>query len=86
MVGSLLRVSRTASRVICASSYPGIYHARCLHKDYLLDKLDAAYTDARCGGVHVAQDIRFDGGHELPMVGIAGIGETASKFKYEIVF
>jgi hypothetical protein len=56
--------------------YPGVYDAWCLHQNHLLQKLDAAYSQAWCSCIHTSQDAGLDGRHELPIVGIVGIRDT----------
>jgi hypothetical protein len=40
--------------------YSWVYDAWCLHQDYLLEELDAAYPQAWRGAVHAAQDAGLD--------------------------
>jgi hypothetical protein len=44
----------------------------------LLEELDAAYPHTRRGCIHSSQDIRFDAGHELPLLRIARVGDTGT--------
>lgn len=59
-------------------AYPGVDNAWCLDQHHLLQELYAADAHAGCGSVHASQDGGFDGGHELPVVGIVGVRDTAA--------
>jgi hypothetical protein len=43
VVRSLYGVSMWYMRLRGETVYPWVYHAWCLHQDYLLEELDAAY-------------------------------------------
>jgi hypothetical protein len=75
-VGSLQVMSWLYRRLARSSIYPRVDDAWRLHQDDLLEELDAAYAHARGGCVHSAQDVRLDASHELPVVGIVGVGDT----------
>ena len=62
--------------------YPWVCHAWCLDQDDLLKKLDTTYAHTWGGCVHATQDVGFDAGHELPLLRIAGVGDTGTcKYK-----
>jgi len=61
------------------STYPGVCNAWGLHQNNLLEELDATYAHTRSGCVHSSQNIRFDASHELPLLRIAGVGDTGHK-------
>ena len=79
VVGSLQGISGRHAYLAGGGIHPRVHDAGRLHQDDLLQELDAAHADSRGGGIHAAQDVRFDGSHELPVLRIAGVGDTGAR-------
>ena len=78
VIRSLCSMRRLYMSGIEGYIYPRIHDGWRLYQDHLLQKLDATYSHARSGRVHSAQDVRFDGRHELPVLSIVGVGDTGA--------
>jgi hypothetical protein len=60
--------------------HPGIrWYAWGLDKDHLLQELDTAYAQAWRGTIHAAEDVGLDGEHELPVLGVGGVGDARDR-------
>jgi len=84
-VGALRGIRWLCIHWVECSIYPRVRNAWCLYQDDLLEELDATYSYTGRGCVHSAQDVGLDAGHELPFLGIAGVGDTDT-CKYKNVF